>query len=843
MIQKFRNTLKTDYLPLILFQTYLIITLLLFYFGPLEYELQNPIKTIFFLITYQVVFGFGFHQIRKKYRERYGNVSIIENDDFHSSRVDKTIVLSLLIAMFVSYISLASFSFTLNPITIVMDIFAGIRNPSMAYAMNTAIETQFISSRYINIVLMLLSILSYYAYAMGAYHFNETKWYIRVLVALAFAMEISTGLIRGTNISIFRMVVVVAVISILKMFTSDIKFNVSRKKMIYIALAFIAFITYFVIGTSSRMALTEIPDEIFRLKVDKDNLIMRNLPEILKMPYIMISFYLSQGYHAFSMTFNYNFHTTFGFGNGWFLLNNFDPMFSFPFFARTYIAKMRYHWSPTINWHSAYTWFANDVSVFGVVVIMYLLGDLLFRVIYRAKQRDKIAVTILPLLILMLLFIPANNVVLSAPQTALPFMFFVSIFIVREFVYKKSLTNGSNYMFLGGVYEPFMEEEYIRRSKSNGIQNAVNTHQWNFINGIRKIHKIEILSARYLHTFPNYSHIIVRKNKSVIGNIPCHNIGFINLPILKQLSKSILLFFNLLWWLLRTERKSQKIFVYYPSSILLINTAVLKIFFRNLVIVSIIPDLPENTNLSQNTSITHKINEFLFNFGIKKIDFFILLTNQMADYYQLNDHQYFVMEGIIESNDFANVKKDKHLKKSILYSGSLNVKYGIKTLVDQFLQLNPDYDLRIYGKGEYENELIQLCKEHSNLKYLGYVSREQILNEEVKCHILVNPRSNVGDFNKYSFPSKNLEYMLSGTPFVGYLLDGMTSEYTDLFRVINKNETIIEAIDDVFNNYNFYSAKAVKTQNYITTHKNNDFMCEKMLQHFDFIGKESNHES
>ena len=43
--------------------------------------------------------------------------------------------------------------------------------------------------------------------------------------------------------------------------------------------------------------------------------------------------------------------------------------------------------------------------------------------------------------------------------------------------------------------------------------------------------------------------------------------------------------------------------------------------------------------------------------------------------------------------------------------------------------------------------------------------------------LLVNPRPTDGSFTRYSFPSKNLEYMASGTPLLTTKLPGMPAEY------------------------------------------------------------------
>ena len=53
------------------------------------------------------------------------------------------------------------------------------------------------------------------------------------------------------------------------------------------------------------------------------------------------------------------------------------------------------------------------------------------------------------------------------------------------------------------------------------------------------------------------------------------------------------------------------------------------------------------------------------------------------------------------------------------------------------------------------------------------------LSLQKNAAVLVNPRQNNEDFTKFSFPSKNLEYLSSGVPMVGYKLDGIPDEYDD----------------------------------------------------------------
>ena len=60
---------------------------------------------------------------------------------------------------------------------------------------------------------------------------------------------------------------------------------------------------------------------------------------------------------------------------------------------------------------------------------------------------------------------------------------------------------------------------------------------------------------------------------------------------------------------------------------------------------------------------------------------------------------------------------------------------------------------------------------------MGVRENREIVEEELKASLLVNPRPVAPEYTKYSFPSKNLEYMVSGTPVLTTQLPGMPEEY------------------------------------------------------------------
>ena len=133
-----------------------------------------------------------------------------------------------------------------------------------------------------------------------------------------------------------------------------------------------------------------------------------------------------------------------------------------------------------------------------------------------------------------------------------------------------------------------------------------------------------------------------------------------------------------------------------------------------------------------------------------------------------------VLEGIVDSHrEITNVQK----KPYILYAGAISKECGIDRLATAFSQIHTDYELHLYGNGNYADELKKFSSDYSNIMYGGMIDNRTVLRYEQEASLLVNPRPVNSAFSRYSFPSKNLEYMSSGTPLLTTKLQSMPAEY------------------------------------------------------------------
>src|SRR5690606_27241774 len=128
---------------------------------------------------------------------------------------------------------------------------------------------------------------------------------------------------------------------------------------------------------------------------------------------------------------------------------------------------------------------------------------------------------------------------------------------------------------------------------------------------------------------------------------------------------------------------------------------------------------------------------------------------------------YIVIEGLANSKaeELLSVKSTLVKKKSIMYAGALYEKFGLDILINSFMNLeNDNIELWLFGSGDMEEKIRKYTTIDQRIKFFGRVDRTEILEYEKEATLLVNPRPSKEEFTKYSFPSKTIEYMASGTP-------------------------------------------------------------------------------
>lgn len=310
---------------------------------------------------------------------------------------------------------------------------------------------------------------------------------------------------------------------------------------------------------------------------------------------------------------------------------------------------------------------------------------------------------------------------------------------------------------------------------------------------------------------------------------------FINrLGVLFHLTKSITK------WILNSKNKPNIIFF----DILNLSTSIVSLFVSKVFgvkTVAIVTDLPSCMYVLKNKiSFRNKITIKFQNILLNKADGYVLLTEAMNQNLNKKNKPYCIIEGL---SDFRILSERTQYKsyfesniKVIHYSGGLYQKFGIISLIEAFMLIkNEDLRLHLFGNGDL-NEFIKDCvNKDSRIVFFGYRDNREVLTDQLKATLLVNPRFTHEDYTKYSFPSKTIEYMASGVPLLTTKLPGIPDEYFKFVYTFKDEDTIgyKKSIEFVLN----IPDKELKqfgkfAQTFVLDNKNNKIQAQKIYNTF-----------
>ncbi len=401
-------------------------------------------------------------------------------------------------------------------------------------------------------------------------------------------------------------------------------------------------------------------------------------------------------------------------------------------------------------------------------------------------------------------------------------------------------------LFLGRLF-PREKEAEIKSKMKTGMQDAANALQWNIIDGLEEndCGKIRILNYLPVDSYPNgyVDRNIEEFSFKHTDKYECDdiNVGCTNLSVVKQFTNIVPFKRKIKKWA-SEQTASKKVLVMYTASKMFLALAkYAKHCNPEIETCCIIADIPEFASATD----LHGIKKFYNIYNKSKcdklykfVDKFVLLTDQMAERLSISV-PYIVMEGIAPKQDVATNSElsDKYKnERYILYTGTLNYKFGIGELLDAFAQI-PDKDIKliICGFGQAESRIREDMKSDPRIVSLGRVDRAAAIALQRGATVLVNPRQNNEEFTKYSFPSKTMEYLATGVPVVAYKLDGIPDEYDEYINYVKDNS--IEAFRDklievCIDKEGLAAEKADSAKKFVLENKNYKAQTKKIL---DFI--------
>ena len=265
-------------------------------------------------------------------------------------------------------------------------------------------------------------------------------------------------------------------------------------------------------------------------------------------------------------------------------------------------------------------------------------------------------------------------------------------------------------------------------------------------------------------------------------------------------------------------------------------SAMLAARLRGKQCIGIVTDLPDMLGGSQ-------FSKKIANFVIRHCTGYVLLTEAMNGYLNKAGKPYVILEGHSDITMRERIPDmDKKTSPRIcFYAGGVSRQYGLANLVEGFRAAElENAQLHIYGPGDYVKELQEIAREDDRVFYGGMLLNTEIVDKEQEAALLVNPRPTGKEYVKYSFPSKTMEYMASGTPVLTTVLPGMPKEYHPYVYLLEDEsaEGITKKLKEVLaQSDEALFQKGCEARRFVLEEKNNVIQAKKILDLLEEVTK------
>ncbi len=358
-------------------------------------------------------------------------------------------------------------------------------------------------------------------------------------------------------------------------------------------------------------------------------------------------------------------------------------------------------------------------------------------------------------------------------------------------------------LVLGRMFPKDAEADIVAHSRGM-VSSAASAHIEKIIQGLDYSFgdEVRVLNVPPVSSYPKWydKPFVEECVYSHNGNTEKNDIsiGYFNLMAVKNIFIQQKVNRYALEWARTTDAQNKYVVVYTMNEIFLNACRKIKKVCPGCHICVIVPDLPAYTDLDK-SGILYKM---IIDRRIRKTnalssvaDSFVFLTEQMADYFPVK-RPYIVSEAIAPDTAVPEYKEKSTRTVTVAYTGSFTKKYGIMELLNAIDNIRSDHiRFVICGSGEAYDEIAEKARHDSRIDFRGMVTHNEALEIQKNADILVNPRMNDGEYTKYSFPSKIMEYMATGKPVMCFKLDGIPDEYDKYLTYFESASAMAQQIE------------------------------------------------
>lgn len=392
------------HLPFILLISYLLVSIIVFWWGPLEW----PVNNILELATFQA-----------------GAILAIVMGYLSTTPTASTKGKGVNLRPFF-YIGLVSVILLQIPVTLTYtgkypwDVIQALMDTRQAYEEMLDLVAEGQGTRFVVPLLRaIISPLFFASLGYGLLHFSHLTLLQRVLLVTAILCPINLSLLRGTDKEIADLLIILAgflaISNFRRRFAGDAVRSSTRQGRQMVVMAILAACLF--LAAFSYKKLERLSGNIDfcvadgAICADYSGYLLSSLPDFVAFGYAMVAAYLTNGYYGLSLALQQPFDSTLGIGHSAAFLGLYERFSgSTDLFDSSFIAKISVvGWDHRYYWSTIFTWLANDVGFVGSLLVVALMARW-FRQSWvdAVRSSNDLAAIVCVFLCIAFVYLPAN---------------------------------------------------------------------------------------------------------------------------------------------------------------------------------------------------------------------------------------------------------------------------------------------------------------------------------------------------------------------------------------------------------------------------------------------------
>lgn len=423
---------KIKYIPLTIVIGFNILTLFIFFTAPVIWKTSNLLLFSVFALLCQGLIALGYTLGYAKYIK-----SDVSRKPLYKLSNKKLNFLMLFYALtfLIKYAYLLRYKvFDIKGMVSVLLL--GIADPHIGYALTLDSTLPYTISW---TLFFAISIINNSFFIVGFIKWKDMNRIKKYLFTFFLLLEIFYWMGRGTNFGVISLITTFLFAIMYKIKSIKLQFKQVVLYSSLVVFMLVGSIAIFSFNMKSRRAGAELSYDQFdfgKSYVDENQLAFKVVPEPLHDTYMYVVSYVAQGYYHTCLAMDLDFQSTYFLGNNPALIA-LASILHINVWNDTYVYRLKdMGVDPFLYWHSAYTWYASDVSFWGVPLVLFIIGYLLgVSWSLSLNSNDFLSKIVFIVFGNMLLYLFANNTYLSSVFYSftfiLPLWFFTRVIRIK----------------------------------------------------------------------------------------------------------------------------------------------------------------------------------------------------------------------------------------------------------------------------------------------------------------------------------------------------------------------------------------------------------------------------